>query len=48
MIITTNLEFSEWTDVFADEKMTAAPLDRLTQRTYILLMKVHPIVSGKV
>lgn len=36
LIITSNLEFSEWTQVLGDEKMTAALLDRLTHRAHIL------------
>lgn len=35
-IITTNLEFPKWTEVFADAQMTAALLDRLTHRAHIL------------
>lgn len=38
VIITTNLEFVEWTNIFGDEKMTAALLDRLTHRSHILLL----------
>jgi DNA replication protein DnaC len=36
IIITTNLEFSRWTEVFVDEQMTAALLDRLTYKAHIL------------
>jgi DNA replication protein DnaC len=36
--ITTNLEFTEWTSIFGDEKMTAALLDRLTNKAHILLL----------
>ena len=36
LIITTNLEFPRWTEVFSDAGMTAALLDRLTHRAHIL------------
>jgi DNA replication protein DnaC len=36
LIITTNLEFQKWTEVMADEQMTAALLDRLTHNAHIL------------
>ena len=36
MIITTNLRFADWTQVFGDERLTAALLDRLTHRAHIL------------
>lgn len=38
LIITSNLEFAEWVQVFGDEKLTAALLDRLTHGAHILLM----------
>jgi DNA replication protein DnaC len=37
-IITTNLEFSNWTQVFGAAPLTAALLDRLTHRCHIIEM----------
>lgn len=38
LIVTSNLDFGDWIQIFGDEKMTAALLDRLTHRAHILLM----------
>ena len=35
LIVTTNLTFSDWTQVFGDERLTAALLDRLTFKAHI-------------
>jgi len=36
LVITTNLRFADWTQVFGDERLTAALLDRLTHKAHIL------------
>ena len=36
LIVTTNLKFADWTQVFGDGRLTAALLDRLTHRAHIL------------
>jgi DNA replication protein DnaC len=37
VIITTNIEFSKWINVFYDEQMTAAMIDRLIHHSYLLV-----------
>lgn len=36
MIVTTNLRFADWTQIFQDERLTGALLDRLTHRATVL------------
>lgn len=36
IIITTNLEFARWNDIFADSKITAALLDRIIHHSHLL------------
>jgi len=36
LIVTTNLPFEAWTEVFSSERLTGALLDRLTHRVHIL------------
>jgi DNA replication protein DnaC len=36
LIVTTNLRFADWPQVFGDERLTAALLDRLTHKAHIL------------
>lgn len=36
VIVTSNLRFADWTQIFGDERLTVALLDRLTHRAHIL------------
>lgn len=38
LIITTNLKFADWVQVFGDERLTAALLDRLTHHAHMIEM----------
>ncbi|MCP4666520.1 MAG: ATP-binding protein [Deltaproteobacteria bacterium] len=38
IIVTTNLPFSEWPQIFGDERLAGALLDRLTHRVHIVEM----------
>ena len=40
IIVTTNLEFSRWTELFENEMMVTALIDRITFRSHILNMNV--------
>lgn len=37
VILTTNLEFSKWVNIFYDEQMTAAMIDRLVHHSHLLV-----------
>jgi DNA replication protein DnaC len=39
VLITSNLEFSRWSEVFGDPVLTAALLDRLTHHSHILIFE---------
>jgi DNA replication protein DnaC len=41
LIITTNLEFARWNDIFADSKITAALLDRIIHHSHLLDFTQH-------
>jgi len=36
LIVTTNLKFADWVQVFGDERLTAALLDRLTHHAHLI------------
>ncbi len=36
IILTTNLKFGDWTQLFGDERLTLALLDRLTHKAHII------------
>jgi DNA replication protein DnaC len=38
LVITTNLDFARWKEIFGDEALTGALLDILTHRCHILEM----------
>ena len=38
ILVTTNLPFDEWTEVFGSDRLTGALLDRLTHHVHILEM----------
>jgi len=40
MIVTTNLSFADWTQVFGDEMLTVALLDRLTHKAHIIAFDI--------
>ena len=37
-MLTSNLPSAEWTEIFGSERLTGAPLDRLTHHIHILEM----------
>ena len=39
VLLTTNLPFENWTEVLGNERLTGAPLDRLTHRVHIIEAK---------
>ena len=41
IMVTTNLLFDEWTEVFGPERLTGALLDRLNRHAHILEMNVE-------
>ena len=46
-LVTTNLAFAEWVQVFGDEKLTTARLDRLAHHAHILTTKGKSYRTGR-
>lgn len=40
VIVSTNLEFSSWTELFENDMMVSALVDRLTYRSHVLDMNI--------
>lgn len=40
VIVSTNLEFSRWTELFENDMMVRALIDRLTYRSHVLDMNI--------
>jgi hypothetical protein len=45
-LVTSNLPFDEWTEVFGSERLTGALLDRLTHQVHILEMNADPLTTA--
>jgi len=41
VLVTSNLPFDEWTEIFGSERLTGALLDRLTHHVHILEMNAE-------
>jgi hypothetical protein len=46
LIITTNLEFTRWNDIFADTKITAALLDRIIHHSHLRALLQHQTAAA--
>ena len=46
VLVTSNLDFASWTEIFGDPRLTAALLDRLTHRCHIVEFQVDSFRFG--